>query len=165
MNYITLEEYKQGWIFRHRELLISSENLAQIKPLDSQSAQQFWRQNISLEATHASHFLQDDWPEKNGVWSEKSDWQTSWDSDENDLPELWQDHCQWDDNTQVFFCYDASNVVQTSWKVMKQHWKNFLFYDDSVFLLGKKRDQVVRFESDGSFQIGLKSAAKNKKNK
>lgn len=165
MNYITLEEYKQGWIFRHRELLIEADELTQIKPLDINSAQQFWRQNISQEATHANHFLHDDWPEKKGVWSEKGEWQSSWDSDENDLPELWAEHCQWDDNTPVFFCYDSSSVVQTSWKIMKQHWKNFLFYDDSVFLLGKKRDQVIRFESDGSFQIGLKSAAKTNKNK
>ncbi|MFC3681087.1 DUF2947 domain-containing protein [Bacterioplanoides pacificum] len=156
MNYIPLQDYKQGWIFRHREMPVDSADLAQIQPLASDSSQQFWRQHLSKEATHASHFLSDDWPSQNGVWLEKGEWQTLWESDHDELPELIAGHCQWDDNTTVFFCYDMQNIIQTKWQLFRRYWKNFLFYDDAVFLLGKKRDQVVRFDSDGSFEIGIK---------
>ena len=154
MNYIPLEQYKQSWIFRHREMPVAATDLDNIKPLADDSAQQFWRQHLSKEATHASHFLNDDWPARNGIWQESGEWQAIWESDDNQLPELIAQHCQWDNNTVVYFCYDMHNVIQTSWQLFKQYWKNFLFYDDSVFLLGKKRDQVVRFESDGHFEIG-----------
>jgi hypothetical protein len=156
MNYIALQDYKQGWIFRHKDMPVPDETLLHIKPLADDSAQQFWRQQLSKEATHASHFLGDDWPAKNGTWLEKGEWQSLWEADDNHLPELIQQHCQWDDNTVVYFCYDLHNIIQTTWKIFKQHWKNFLFYDDSVFLLAKKRHQAVRFESDGYFEIGNK---------
>lgn len=154
MHYIALSDYKQGWIFRHKDLLVGEAQRQQIQPLADESAQQFWRQHLSKEATHASHFLNDDWPAQNGVWLDKGEWQSLWESDDHHLPVLIAEHCQWDDNTVIYFCYDLHNIVQTNWKIFKQHWKNFLFYDDSVFLLAKKRDQVVRFESDGTFEIG-----------
>lgn len=154
MNYIPLEDYKQGWIFRHKEMPVPEEIRADIKPLADDSAQQFWRQYLSKEATHAAHFLGDDWPAKQGVWLDSGKWQDIWEGDSNELPELIADHCQWDDNTVVYFCYDLHNVIQTSWKLFRCYWKNFLFYDDSVFLIGKKRSQVVRFESDGTFEVG-----------
>jgi hypothetical protein len=159
MNYLAWPDYKQGWIFRHRELPVAAEDLEHIKPLTAVAALQFWRQNISKEATHASHFLGDDWPARNGVWAEQGDWQTCWDSDSNELPELIAAHLlSWDDNTVVYFCYHSEHVVQTSWKIFRRYWKNFLFYDDEPFLLGKKRSQVIQFHSDGSFHIGTKPA-------
>jgi len=156
MNYLDWPEYRQGWIFRHRELPIAEEQLADIRPLDTGSSQQIWRQFISKEATHASHFLGDDWPARNGVWTEQGDWQTLWDSDSSELPELIAAHLSWDDNTVVYFCYHSEHIVQTSWKTFRRHWKNFLFFDDEPFLIGKKRQQVVRFHSDGTFHLGIK---------
>lgn len=156
MNYVPLDQYKQGWIFRHREMPVASDDLEAILPLSTQSAQQLWRQYLSKEATHASHFLGDDWPSQNGVWAEKGEWQTRWESDDKPLPELISEHCAWDNNTVVYFCYDMHNVIQTTWLMFQKYWKNFLFYDDAVFLLGKKRQQVVRFDSDGSFEVGIK---------
>lgn len=156
MNYTPMGDYKLAWIFRHREMPVDDISLQHIKPLSQDSAQQFWRTHLSKEATHASHFSGDDWASQNGVWKDKGVWQSIWESEDNGLPELMADHCQWDSNTQVFFCYDSSHVIQTTWHIMKQYWKNFLFYDDAVFLLAKKRQQVIKFDSDGTFQTGLK---------
>ncbi|MAS24427.1 MAG: hypothetical protein CMI03_19115 [Oceanospirillaceae bacterium] len=156
MNYLDWSEYKQGWIFRHRELPVGADALAEIRPLAADSALQIWRQYISKEATHATHFLGDDWPARNGIWTEQGNWQEAWDSDSNELPELIAAHMSWDDNTVVYFCYSAEHVVQTCWKVFREHWKNFLFFDDEPFLIGKKRQQVACFHSDGSFNIGMK---------
>lgn len=158
MKYLDWSEYKQGWVFRHREMPVAEQDLADIRPLAAADAEQFWRQHISKEATHASHFMNDDWPARNGVWSERGEWQALWDSDSNELPELIAAHLSWEDNTPVWFCYSSSHVVQSSWKTLRRYWKNFLFFDDEPILVGKKRQQVVRFHSDGSFEIGTRPA-------
>jgi hypothetical protein len=48
-------------------------------------------------------------------------------------------------------------VIETTWDVFKRTWKNFLFMDDGPLLIGKKRDQVVQFMSNGTYRIGDKS--------
>lgn len=158
MNYQNWSDYKQGWVFRHRELPVPEETLADIRPLAEADAHQFWRQHISKEASHASHFMNDDWPARNGVWTDQGDWQGPWDADSNELPELMAAHLSWDDNTQVFFCYSVDHIVHTSWKTLRLHWKNFLFYDDEPILIARKRQQTVRFHSDGTFDIGIRPA-------
>ena len=90
------------------------------------------------------------------MWQEKASWQEAWDSDENTLPELILSHLDWDDNTNVLFFYDADRVVETTWKVFKAAWKNFLFFDDGPILLGKKRKQAVQFLQIGDFAVGLR---------
>ncbi|MFL0807492.1 MAG: DUF2947 domain-containing protein [Oceanobacter sp.] len=160
MNYIPLQDFKLGWIFRHRELPIPESALAMIKPLTTTSANQFWRDQISREATHANHFLSDDWPAQNGIWLESMNWQARWESDFPDMPELLEEHCHWEGNTRVFFCYDVDHIVETTWAVFSAHWKNFLFYDDEPILIGKNRRQVALFHSDGSCQIGNRLSGK-----
>lgn len=153
MQYQPLGEYTQSWVFRHREMPVAESLMADIKPLSESSAMSFWKSMISKEATHASHFLGDDWAARNGVWDGKGEWQGLWESDETALPEelMFSD---WENNTQVFFCYDHLHVIQTSWATFKACWKNFLFYDDEPILIAKKRAQVARFHSDGTFDFG-----------
>ncbi|MAE21605.1 MAG: hypothetical protein CMK92_04165 [Pseudomonas sp.] len=153
MEFQTLDDYPQGWTFRHREMPVPAELMADIQPLSEADALRYWKQHISAEATHAEHFLSDDWPSKADVWHTQGQWQALWESDDPELPEelAFDD---WEDNTQVFFCYDCHNVIRTNWKTFRQCWKNFLFYDDGPLLLGKRRLQVARFHSDGSFEVG-----------
>lgn len=159
-NVRSWSDYPEGWIFRHRELAVAEDDLAAILPLTSTASRQCWMANVSREASHASHFMQDDWPARNGVWTDSGEWQTHWDSDSNELPELLAAHLSWDDNTVVYLCYHAEHVVQTSWRIFRRYWKNFLFYDDEPILLAKKRAQVAQFHSDGTFHIGVRPAAK-----
>ena len=156
MNYTPLQDFKLGWIFRHRELPVPEQALSAVKPLSPASANQFWRTAISRQATHANHFMADDWPSHNGVWQEKENWQTPWEGDGSDLPQLIEDHCHWEGNTRVFFCYDIDHVIETTWAVFRSHWKNFLFYDDEPILIGKGRRQTVIFHTDGTYQLGVK---------
>ena len=158
MNYLNWSDYKQGWIFRHREMPVPETDMAEIHPLTAAASEQLWRQQISKEATHASHFMNDDWPARNGVWTDQGEWQGPWDSDSAELPELMATHLSWEDNTQVFFCYSSVHVVQTTWQIFRKHWKNFLFFDDEPLLIARKRQQVVRFHSDGTFDIGIRPA-------
>jgi hypothetical protein len=155
MQYLEWQDYRQGWIFRHRELPVNESDLARIRPLNAHSAEQLWRQQISAEASHASHFLSDDWPARNGIWqSQKLDWQQRWESQNGDMPEELLQHCDWQDNTVIYFCYDVHHVVETEWVLFKRYWKNFLFFDDGPLLLGKRRTQVAQFFSDGQYQLG-----------
>lgn len=156
MNYTPLQDFKLGWIFRHRELPVPESILADIKPLSVSSANQFWRTAVSRQATHANHFLADDWPAHKGVWAEKENWQQAWEGDSADLPQLIEQHCYWEGNTRVFFCYDIDHVIETTWSVFRDHWKNFLFYDDEPILIGKGRKQAILFHSDGTYQLGMK---------
>ena len=155
MDYISLNDFKLGWIFRHRELPVPSEHLELIRPMAKASANQFWKTHISKEASHASHFMSDDWPSRNGVWEEaKEPWEPSWESDDSALPEAMAAAIPWEANVTVYYCYDMDNVIQTRWDIFCQHWKNFLFMDDHTLLLAKGRQDVVQFFSDGTYQLG-----------
>lgn len=154
MDYISLSDFKWGWTFRHKELPVPDEALKSIKPLSKASANQYWRRVLSKEATHASHFMADDWPGKNGVWQPRQNWQHQWECGEPDLPAAVLEHCLWEGNTRIYFCYDMDHIVESTWGLFCRHWKNFVFFDDEPILIGKNRDQVVVFHSDGTFQVG-----------
>jgi hypothetical protein len=154
MKYLELEDFDRSWIFRHKDLPLTDDVKAAIKPYTEAVSSQLWNQYISQQAGHPSQFDNADWPSKKGVWQEKASWQEAWDSDDNTLPELILSHLDWDDNTNVLFFYDADRVVETTWKVFKASWKNFLFFDDGPILLGKKRKQAVQFLQSGEFAVG-----------
>jgi len=154
MKYLNLEDFDRAWIFRHKDLPLAEDVKAAIKPYTEAVSNQLWNQYISQQSGHSSQFASGDWPVKGGVWSDKGDWQKAWDSEANELPSIILEHLDWDDNTNVLFFYDSDRVVETSWKVFKQSWKNFLFFDDGPILLGKKRKQAVQFLQDGSFTVG-----------
>jgi hypothetical protein len=154
MKYLKLEDFDRAWIFRHKDLPLTDELKAAIKPYTEAVSNQLWSQYISQQAGHPSQFGTGDWPARNSAWQEKASWQDAWDSENNTMPELILEHLDWDDNTNVLFFYDSDRVVETSWKVFKQSWKNFLFFDDGPILLGKKRKQAVQFLQSGDFAIG-----------
>jgi hypothetical protein len=154
MKYLNLEDFDRAWIFRHKELPLSDDLKAEIKPYTEIVSNQLWNQYISQDSGHSSQFGSGDWPSRGSVWSDRGDWQQAWDSEKNDLPSIILNHLDWDDNTNVLFFYDCDRVVETSWKVFKLSWKNFLFFDDGPILMGKKRKQVVQFLQNGNFAVG-----------
>ncbi|WP_417225535.1 DUF2947 domain-containing protein [Amphritea sp.] len=154
MSYLPVEQYKRAWIFRHKDLPISDEDLAQIKPLTEARAEQVWTQQISTQCNHPSLFGADDWANKSHTWLETDHWQQRWESDNEALPELLAEHLQWDDGTVVWFCYSSEHVIETTWEIYRRHWKNFLFFDDGPLLIGRKRKQVVQFHQTGNYRIG-----------
>jgi hypothetical protein len=154
MKFLNLDDFDRAWIFRHKDLPLADDVKLAIKPYTEAVSNQLWNQYISTQSGHPSQFGAGDWPNKGGVWAEKGTWQQAWDSESNDLPSIITDYLDWDDNTNVLFFYDGDRVIETSWKVFKLSWKNFLFFDDGPILLGKKRKQAVQFMQDGSFAIG-----------
>lgn len=156
MNYIPLAEYKKAWIFRHRDLPVSAEDLEQIKPMTAQRSAEVWQQNISHEGTHHIHFGKGDWAGQGNTWTGSGSWQGAWDGDDAALPEELAAHFQWDGNTVVYFCYSSDHVIQTTWEVFCRCWKNFLFMDDGPLLIGRKRKEVAQFFDNGQFKIGCR---------
>ncbi len=155
MNYIPLQDYKKAWIFRHKELPVSADDLEQIKPMTARRAEQLWDLNISQESTHPSEPAEGDWMLAGDVWQpDFGNWESCWDSEDNSLPELLAEHLDWDDQTLVWFCYENDHILETRWSVFRRNWKNFLFVDDGPILLGRKRQQVVQFFDDGRFRVG-----------
>lgn len=154
MSYLPLEQYKRAWIFRHKDLPIFDDDLAQIKPLSEARAEQVWSQQISTHCNHPNLFSTDDWVTKANTWLETDNWQQRWESDQAALPECLLTHLQWDDATVVWFCYSSEHVIETTWAVFRRHWKNFLFFDDGPILIGRKRKQVAQFQQTGNYRIG-----------
>lgn len=154
MSYIPMEEYSRRWIFGHKDLPVDPDDLAQIKPMTPSRSLQLWKGQISQHSQDHSFFQKDDWAGNNKSWLEQGTWQSEWDRQGNELPELLEQHFQWENNTVIYFCYDADNVVETTWEVFKRCWKNFLFYDDGPILIGRKRKQVAQFFDNGQFRVG-----------
>ncbi len=156
MSYIPLSEHKKAWIFNRQDLPITDEDKAQIKLLAPARAANFWNMSISKQVDHPDFFKKGDWPFAIQTWQEQGDWESVWDSEEMALPQLITDHLNWQGNTTVFYCSDRFSVIETTWEVFQRCWKNFLFLDDGSILIGKKREQVVQFMSNGSFRLGVK---------
>ena len=159
MNYLPLESLKNAWIFKHKSLPIVESDLAKIKPMNIERANIVWDTFISRQVDHPDFFKKGDWPTDKSNWLEQGKWEGLWDSNEKALPELIEKHLDWDQNTVVYYCSSRDNVIETNWLIFKRCWKNFLFMDDGPILLGKKRQQVVQFTSNGYFKIGQKPSS------
>jgi len=156
MNYIPLEQLKNAWIFKHKSLPITEQDKIKIKPMTATRAQVLWDSSISNQVDHPDFFKKGDWPFNQENWLDNGKWEGIWDSKETELPELIINHLDWDANTVVYYCTARNHVIETTWAVFKRCWKNFLFIDDGVILIGKKRQQAVQFLSNGLFKIGSK---------
>jgi hypothetical protein len=156
MSYIPLEQLKNAWIFKHKSLPISESDLTKIKPMTKDRANVLWDAFISRQVDHPDFFKKGDWPFDKNNWQEQGKWEDIWDSNEESLPELINEHIAWDNNTVVYYCSNRDNIIETTSATFKRCWKNFLFMDDGPILIGKKRQQVVQFTSNGYFKIGEK---------
>lgn len=156
MNYIPLSEHKKAWIFRRADLPISEADAQCINPMTSTRANTLWQEMISRQSDHPDFFRKGDWAFSMDTWQETGDWETTWDSDAAELPEPILEHLQWEANTIVYYCNDQNSVIETTWAVFQRCWKNFLFLDDGALLIGKRRNEVVQFLSNGTYRLGKK---------
>ncbi len=49
MNYIALDEFKKAWVFRHKDLPIEEQDLAQIKLMSAARSATLWTTMVSKE--------------------------------------------------------------------------------------------------------------------
>jgi len=158
MSYYPISQHPKSWIFQQENLLISEDDLLKIKPMEALRATTFWNTFVSKQVDHPDFFKKGDWAFNPNTWQDQGNWETQWDSDNSELPELILSHLEWPNNSVVYYCNDRKQIIETTWEVFKRCWKNFLFMDDGSLLIGKKRDQVVQFMSNGSFRIGSKNS-------
>jgi hypothetical protein len=156
MNYTSIDELKNAWIFKHKSLPISDSDKKKIKPMISTRAKVLWDGAISKQVDHPDFFKKGDWPENAASWLDNGKWENIWDSEACLLPEIILAHLKWDNNTVVYYCSSRDNVIETTWAVFQRCWKNFLFMDDGAILIGKKRNETVQFLSTGYFKVGQK---------
>ncbi len=149
MNYIDLDKYPRKWIFNHKDVPLSQQQLKEIKPLDGYSSCQIWQQLVSKKSTHGDFFSKGDWACNKALWQSEVEWQNAWDSESPELPSEVLSFISWPDNTKVFFCYEKYNVVETTWGGFKQSWKNFLFFDEGPVLVSQKKNQALWFHQQG----------------
>ncbi len=154
MNYVELDSYTRKWIFTHASMPVAEDDLTLIRPFTQARSSDIWRDHISRQSPDADHFEKGDWAANDAMWSAAIDWQKAWDNDEPELPQEVLDFIDWEDNTTVFFCYEKYNLIETKWGVFKRNWKNFLFFDDGPMLIGRKKTQVIWFQSNGTCTLG-----------
>ncbi|QFU05674.1 hypothetical protein FIU82_11810 [Pseudoalteromonas sp. THAF3] len=154
MNYLCLDEYAKAWVFKHQELLIAPQQLAQIKPMTPTRSAVLWSTFISRDKDHPDFFSEDDWLCQAQHWqAQEVFWEQAFE-DETAIPEQILSHLDWQDNTTVYFCNSRVEVIETRFDVFKQHWQNFMFLADGSILIGKKRPQVVQFMETGFARLG-----------
>ncbi|MEW6991674.1 DUF2947 family protein [Colwelliaceae bacterium 6441] len=154
MNYIPLDQFKYAWVFKHQSLPLNEKSLSKIKPMSEQRSNVLWDSFISKSADHPDFFASGDWAFDHKTWTDNGKWENIWDSEEQALPQIILDNIQWDANTVVYYCINRKQVIETTWLNFKNCWKNFLFVDDGTLLIGKKRQEVVQFSSNGHFKVG-----------
>ena len=127
MSHIPLEQFKYAWIFRHQSMPVPAELMPQIKPMSEERSSTLWDTFISKEANFSDQFTKHDWPLQEQSWLAELAWESRWEDDEPTLPEAITDHINWEDNTTVYYVINRKMAIETTWKVFKAHWKNFLF--------------------------------------
>ena len=158
MSYLTVNDLKNAWVFKHKSLPITEKDLLKIKPMDAARSLVLWDTFISKQVDHPDFFKKGDWPFDTNSWKSTENWESQWDKDDLDLPAAILEHIQWDNNTVVYFCVNRTLVIETTWQIFKRCWKNFLFMDDGTILIGKKRNEALQFMSNGNVKLGKKSA-------
>lgn len=158
MTYIAINDYPRKWIFTHQSIPVEAGDLDKIKPMTQARSAQLWRDNISAQSPDADRFASSDWPSKTQSWINEVSWMDEWESDAPELPEAVLEHIQWQDDVTVYFCYEKYNVIETKWDVFKRNWKNFLFFDDGPILIGRRREEALWFQTDGTVKLGKRSA-------
>ena len=158
MNYISLDDYKKAWVFRHQDAPVSEQDLALIKPMSHERAAVLWSTMVSREHDHPDFFDKTDWCGKEDTFTETVRWEDAWEEGEALPPEEILAHLDWQANTTVYFCMARDNIIETSFDVFKRNWQNFMFLADGSLLLGKKRDAVVQFLETGDAKLGNKPA-------
>ncbi|WP_432453408.1 MULTISPECIES: DUF2947 family protein [unclassified Agarivorans] len=158
MNYISLTEHKKSWIFSRADMPISEQDAIAIKPMTETRASMLWKELVSKQVDHPDFFRKGDWAFSIETWQGQGNWENVWDSEQASLPEELVTHLQWQDNTVVYYCNDQRHIIETTWSTFQRCWKNFLFMDDGALLIGKKRNEVVQFLANGSFQWGSKAS-------
>ncbi|WP_286268934.1 DUF2947 domain-containing protein [Thalassotalea hakodatensis] len=156
MTHLPLEQFKHAWIFRHQSMPLSAEQLAQIKPMSEERSATLWDTFISKNAVHPELFTKHDWPTQEKHLTQHIPWESRWESDNPSLPDELLLHINWEENTTVYYCLHRQCILETTWGLFKQCWKNFLFLDDGSLLIGKKRQQAVQFNSNGTCRYGDK---------
>lgn len=153
MNYISLDDFKYAWAFRHQQLPIDDSLLAKIKPMSESRATNLWATFVSREKDHPDFFDNKDWPGNGKTWVNSVKWESAWDNDDA-LPDEIINHLDWNENTTVYYCLSRKHVIETDWRTFKATWLNFLFMSDGCLLIGKKRHQVVQFLETGYAKLG-----------
>ncbi|MBH0057066.1 DUF2947 domain-containing protein [Pseudoalteromonas sp. SWXJZ94C] len=159
MNYISLDDYKKAWVFRHKDIPVSDEDAANIKPMSHERAAVLWTTMVSREFDHPDFFDDTDWCGQDKSFSQEVNWEDAWENGDALPPEAILTFLGWEANTTVYFCMARDNIIETTFDVFKRNWQNFMFLADGSLLIGKKRNTVVQFLESGNAKLGEKPSA------
>ncbi len=110
MSYIDLADYSKRWIFKHKDLPVSAEDLEAIRPMTPERSLQLWQSQISAHSSDHSFFQKDDWAGNSKSWLETDNWRLTsngqalsimgtdyWEQqwDEIDLPQAYRSTFFW----------------------------------------------------------------------
>ncbi|WP_277054141.1 DUF2947 domain-containing protein [Pseudoalteromonas marina] len=159
MNYISLDDYRKAWVFRHKDIPVSSDDAAKIKPMSDERAAVLWSTMVSREFDHPDFFDDSMWCGQDKNFNDEVNWEAAWENGDALPPQEILEFLGWEANTTVYFCMARDNVIETTFDVFKRNWQNFMFLADGSLLVGKKRNSVVQFLESGKAKLGEKPSA------
>ena len=151
-----LSDYSSEWMFTDSAIPVSSSDWERISPLGEEESSRVWMKRISRTADHPMRLSEDDQSRLFKEKKERTEWQTAWNSNSNNLPTQLEE-IEWNADTEVYFAYSCSNIIQTQWSVFKRNWKCFLFEDEGPLLFSLENEMIVSFGPDGYLTIYSKS--------
>ncbi|WP_082815783.1 DUF2947 family protein [Flavobacterium chilense] len=126
----------------------------QIKALTDYYCAQLWTEYVS-ETKHHLMLVNDlkDWKIKNEIKKEYN-WQEDWN---NNTIEAFEENVKpltnWKAEDIVFFFWNKSSGIETTWSLICKYWISFLYEDEANIIVNPKSKNVIILSVNGSLAI------------
>jgi len=156
IEYTQLKNHPDLEYFTDQDILVPEEYREKIRPLSKNSAEIFWKNNISSHNKHTMLLNEKDWFNELNL-KEIAHWQEDWNSNNySRITNVLRNHVSWEEDTIVYFCWNNFNIMETTWGVFTKYWINFLFDDEAPILISKEKNELFTFGPSDNIYFGCK---------
>jgi hypothetical protein len=153
-KYINMDQFGANWFFYIEDMMVSNEDMKNIKPLSIEYSSLLWNQSINNHKRHFTLFSKD---ERQALLLKKIDydWQADWNNDEyENFSDYLKGNIIYKPYDIIVVFWSKECAAETSWEIFLKHWANFLFDDEGVILLNTTNGNMLVFCSDGILYKG-----------
>lgn len=136
LKFASIDEFRLKWRFAEdstKWTVLPPNDLASFKPLTEDSARTLWSTYVSRSALHLMEIvLQYGPPNRDQFGKRILVIDDNWSSDEehNRVAEVLNNHVGVAASSIVYFFWDASCAVETTWDILLRYWSDFCYPSD-----------------------------------
>ncbi len=136
LKFAPIDEFPLKWRFAEdgtKWTVLPPNDLASFKPLTEDSARTLWSIYVSISAFHLMEFVLKSFPpDRNQFGKRILMIDDNWSSDEehNRVAEVLNNHVSVAASSIVYFFWDASCAVETTWDILLRYWSDFCYPSD-----------------------------------